>query len=176
MADAILLEEIGKHRTSVEKFAAAAEGIREDAWSIPREPGKWSPAQETRHLELIYRTLILELRRGKGVTPETFPPQREVFRVKFLPRILQGGWFPRGGVSPESAAPDDAPREKDEQIKQMKKQAAEFENAILETAASDPERYLRHPYFGALSLLEAVKVFSEHALHHLKNIKAAEGD
>jgi hypothetical protein len=53
-----------------------------------------------------------------------------------LPRILEGGWFPDGGRAPSTVVP------------------------------REQTRYVRHLYFGALTLSQSLRVCIEHTRHH----------
>ena len=74
--------------------------------------------------------------------------------------------FSSGAASPPAAQPDDAPREKGDVLEEVIEYARDFANAVVEAAAKDAARFVRHPYLGALSLHELVIVLTEHARHH----------
>ncbi len=171
MQQTLLHDEIKYHQSVVEAFIRCAEKVPDEHWNTSRTPGTWTPSQEVTHLERTYREYVIELRRGPDVTPETFPPQREVFRVKILPRVLKGNWFPTGAVSPDPVKPDEISLEKAQQLTGLGKRVAEFENTIIEIASSHPERQVRHPYFGALGLIELSRVLAEHTRHHMKKLQ-----
>jgi len=171
MQQPLLHDEIKNHQSVVETFIRCAEKVSDEHWNTFPAPGTWTSSQEVTHLERTYREYVIELRRGPDVTPDTFPPQREVFRVKILPRVLKGNWFPTGAVSPDPVRPDEIPREKSSQLAGLRKRAAEFEETIIEIASTHPERQVRHPYFGALGLVELSRVLAEHTRHHMKKLQ-----
>jgi hypothetical protein len=166
---------IDKHKEVVEEFIKKAMNVPNERWNIPRAKGKWSPSQEVKHLTLTYRSYIIELHRGPDVTPETFPAQREVYRVKLLPRVLKGNWFPTGAQSPDSVKPDNSVYEKNQQFAELRKRVTEFESQIMKVAESNPTRQIRHPFFGALGLSECIIVLSEHTRHHMNNLPVNDG-
>ncbi len=167
-------DEINYHQKAVKEFAQQAERVPGELWNISRAPGKWTPSQEVKHLELTYRGYVAEIRRGPDVTPETFLPPREVYRVKILPRVLKGNWFPSGAKAPDYVNPDSEYKDKADQLAGLRKWTAEFEKAVLEIAESNTNRQVRHPYFGSLTLVELVKVLAEHTRHHKKYLPAVD--
>src|SRR5258708_2969795 len=59
---------IADNRAAVEEFVAAARGVDAASWNRPRAEGKWSPAQVTEHLAIVYeynRKVVLGTA-GKG--------------------------------------------------------------------------------------------------------------
>ncbi|MQA91588.1 MAG: hypothetical protein GEU90_15425 [Gemmatimonas sp.] len=163
-----LVQALSRHRDAVELFIERAWPLSPADWITPRTQGKWTPAQEAMHLVLTYQAYLAELREGPAVTPETFAARLPGFRTEILPRILAGGWFPSGGVSPRTAQPDDARRDKADVLEELAACVRGFDQAVLEAAARDRHRFVRHPYFGTLRLDELVVVLAEHTNHHRK--------
>ena len=166
----LLSQAVLRRHGAIERFVECARRVPDAEWLTPRAAGKWPPAQEAMHLVLTYRAYTAEARNGPSVTPETFVARNPKLRTEVLPRILAGDWFPSGAVSPAVAQPDDAPREKEDVLHDLIKYGREFASAVVEAAAKDPARFVRHPYFGALSLHELVIVLAEHAHHHRKHL------
>ncbi len=168
--DLLFQDEMKYHKSAVEDFIRHAGIVPDELWNTPRAPGKWTPSQEVGHLILTYRGYVAEIRRGPEVTPETYLPPREVYRVKILPRVLKGNWFPTGATSPDYVNPDDGNYERTEQLTGLRKWVSEFENAIREIENENSSRQVRHPYFGSLTLVELLRVLAEHTRHHQKKM------
>lgn len=158
-----------RHRAAVEEFIQLACEIPDDLWET-RTGAQWSPAQEAAHLVLTCRVYAVEVTDGPAVTPATFPRRIAEFESKILPRIIAGGFFPRGGVAPAIVEPSDSPASREELLYDLRSSANVFETAVMETFAQQPGRYVRHPYFGALTLVEAVIVNAEHTRHHARRL------
>lgn len=45
---------LADNRAAIEEFVAAARGVDAAKWNTPRAEGKWSAAQITEHLALVY--------------------------------------------------------------------------------------------------------------------------
>lgn len=169
------LETIENHRAAIKEFIRRSEDVPGERWDRPRASGKWAPAQEVAHLVLTYRSYIIELLEGPVVTPDTYPARHVVLRARVLPRILKGNWFPSGGVSPEVTQPGTVSREKTALLKELSESVNGFESAAMEEAERNPGRYVRHPHFGALNLVDLIKVLTEHTKHHTKNLPGSTG-
>ena len=52
------------HRAAVREYADKAGAITSSLWFTPRAEGKWTPAEETRHLVLTYEALTRDLLEG----------------------------------------------------------------------------------------------------------------
>ena len=87
-------EVLAANRTAVNDLLAAAERTG-DAWTRPRAPGKWSPAQVVEH---VARALEESANVVAG-TPSKFPTfptvLRPIVRSLFFNRVLRKGAFPK---------------------------------------------------------------------------------
>lgn len=155
-----------EHAAVVAEVVRRAEALTPEAWRTPRAEGKWSPGQEVGHLVLAYAGFAGELRDGPDVTPETFAERIPGIRERALPRILEGGWFPSGGTSPRSAAPAEEPDAQEAALAALRENVALYDTEWMAAGARNPRRYVRHPFFGALTLEEHYRVVLEHTRHH----------
>ncbi len=46
---------IATQQTAADAFKAAAESVADNLWSVPRAPGKWTPAQVMDHVGIATR-------------------------------------------------------------------------------------------------------------------------
>ena len=154
---------LAAHRGAVEEFASRAARVGPDAWARPPAPEKWSPAELTEHLRLALAAVAQELAGGAGMRPVLPGWTRLLLRWSVLPRILGGGWFPKGARAPRETrptAPDGDPTQA------LRRLAAELERYESICRACPPRARLTHPYFGRLPLARANRLLAAHARHH----------
>ena len=156
---------LAAHAAAADDFVARAAAVAPEQWREPAAPGKWSPAQETQHLVLVYEALLRELRGGRGMRLQLRGWHRMLLRWAVKPRILRTGRFPTARapreIRPSERTPDQAPA-----VARLGRHAAEFAAAIERTRAATPGRRLTHPFFGWLSLEESVRFCEVHIRHH----------
>jgi hypothetical protein len=156
------------HRTACDELFKAAERTG-SAWSTPRAPGKWSPAQIIEH---VARSLDESAHAvaGKPSNFTSFPaPLRPIVRGLLFRRVLHKRVFPKAktfkAFDPEngSATPAEARRRLDEAI-------ARFEQACKARVSAG--QVMNSTVFGRVAV-EDYAVFQEiHAVHHRKQIPA----
>jgi len=154
------------HAAAVGDFVVRASAISADRWNVERAPGKWTPAQEAKHLALAYAAFARDLRGGPTLRLKGRWWQRRLWRWKVLPQILDGGRIPHGGRAPREARPLDRPGDQSELLAELGAQAREFEAAVIDTQQFQPRRRVMHPYFGALTLPQLVRFCTVHTQHH----------
>ncbi|HEY5220243.1 MAG TPA: DinB family protein [Gemmatimonadaceae bacterium] len=154
------------HTGAADDFAARANAIPGDRWDVPRAPGKWTPAQEAKHLVLGYGAYIRELHGEPTFRLKGRWWQRRLWRWTFLPRILASGQIMRAVRAPREVRPPDAPGDQTTLIAEFHSAIATFDTAVREVQHESPGQRVRHPYFGALTLTELVRFCTVHIRHH----------
>ena len=152
--------------TATNDFADRAAAVPPERWREPRTDGKWSPAQETHHLVLTYEVLLRELRGGRGMRLQLQSWQRLLLRWLVKPRLLRSGRFPRGVRAPREIRPSERVPDQEPLVARLRRHAAEFAAVVDRTRQTAPGRHLTHPFFGSLSLEEAVRMCEVHVRHH----------
>jgi hypothetical protein len=158
---------LADHAAAVRDFTARAGALSSDQWDVARAPGKWTPAQEAKHLALGYEAFVRDLRGGPTLRLKGRWWQRRLWRWRALPRILASARMPHGVRAPREARPPEQPGDQSTLLAELRAQVAEFEGAIMEMQLSQPHRRVTHPYFSFLTLPELVKLCTVHARHHM---------
>lgn len=171
MKKRLVFEDVAaEHRAEIEAFARTAERLDRAAWSVPREAGKWSPAQIVQHLILSYEAGLRELDGGVGLTLVVPWWKRIALRWTILPRILAGR-FPAGAPAPKEVRPKTAFDSPDEAVERLRFCAERFEARICEPHPARPAR-LTHSYFGRLKGPQILRFLAVHARHHHRQLAA----
>jgi hypothetical protein len=170
MADPI---DLADHRAAVAEYLARARAISTDRWLVPRGDGKWTPAEETRHLILTYRAFIADLRGEGTLRLKGTPLLRRIWRFIALPIILYGRRIPRAVRAPREIRPEGETGERDALLLELHRAVFDFEAVFAETCRSSPGKRLTHPFFGELSLRQAITVAAVHTRHHAAFLPAA---
>ncbi|HEV8449514.1 MAG TPA: DinB family protein [Gemmatimonadaceae bacterium] len=161
-----MTELLTDHGAAVRAFAAHASAIAPDQWNVERAPGKWTPAQEAKHLALAYAAFVRDLRGGPTLRLKGRWWQRRLWRWRVLPQILDGGRIPHGGRAPREARPPDRPGHQTELLAELATEVTQFEATVMDLQQSQPRRRVTHPYFGALTLPQLVRFCTVHTRHH----------
>lgn len=160
--DAMLRE----HRDAVAHFASRAELVPADRWLAPRAEGKWTPAEETRHIILSYQAIIADLRGERQMAPRTRGLQRLIWRAIGLGSIVWRRRIPRAVRAPREVRPPEERGSRDELLASLTRAVDEFERVFADAWEGSPRRTLAHPFFGAISLRQAMTVAIVHTRHH----------
>jgi hypothetical protein len=163
---------LADHGAAVRDFVARAGAIRPIEWDVPRGDGKWSPAQETKHLALGYEAFARDLCGGTPLRLKGRWWQRRLWRWRALPTILATDRLPTGVRAPREVRPPERPGEQSTLIAELRARVAEFEAAVVNAERTEPRRRVTHPYFNTLTLPELVKLCAVHARHHLAFLPA----
>jgi len=155
-----------RHHDAIASFAAHVRTLSDVETQTPRAPGKWTPAQETLHLTLSCRAFVCALDTGQQIALcVSAERSRELYQA-IVPRVLAGGWFPRGGTSPDVAMPEDAIPSTPLAVDELEAASGEFDRAVTSAFARDPSVLTTHPYFGPMLLPELVSFLTAHVEHH----------
>lgn len=161
-----LSELLSDHGAAVAEFVARARAVPPGRWLLPRGEGKWTPAQETRHLVLYYEAFNADLKGERRMSLKGSPLKRFEWRVFGLTQILWRRRIPVAVRAPREARPewDETPR--DELLPLFTERAREFDGLFIATWRAEPGRKVRHPWFGDLKLDHAIRMSSVHTRHH----------
>lgn len=157
-----------------------------ERWARPWGRDKWSPAQIVEHLTLVYEDAIRDLQGGEPVRPRVGPGWQKALRMFLLPHILFHRNFPLRARAPREwrpareasggdgagaggGAPEDAAAAEIVSATDALSDAAErFEDQAA--LALEEGRQLRHPYFGPVDALRAIRLAAVHLEHHRRQI------
>lgn len=154
------------HRAAVLEFVARARAIQADRWLLPRAEGKWTPAEETRHLVLTYHAFIADLKGERTLRLKGTPLLRRIWRLVALPIILYGRRIPRAVRAPREIRPDGETGERDALLLELQRAVADFEGVFVEISRANPGKSLTHPFLGELNLRQAIRLAAVHTRHH----------
>jgi hypothetical protein len=156
------------NRTAVSAFVTAARAISQSAWSTPRAPGKWSPAQVTEHVAIAYEVSrsIVNGQYSGGAPPRVLRP---VIRTLFLRPVLKAGRFTRRGKAPAPFQPSSSPGSVADVTARLNNAAAAFQRDIAAAAAAG-RTVIDHPFFGRLSLADYSRLQAIHTRHHAQQL------
>lgn len=157
------------HRAAVGDFLSAAERVAEAQWAVPREEGKWSPADIAEHLAIAYDVLIDEMNGGPGMRVVTTWWQRLLLDFTVVPKLLMTGEFPKGARAPREVRPANVPAAKDAAFARLRQRSEEF-NARIEAFAKNGSGRLTHAYFGKKKLIDVVRFCEVHVAHHRRQL------
>ncbi len=161
---------IEDYTRSTREFVEGSAKIGDDAWLLPRAPGKWSPAQEVEHITLAHELLAQQLAGGPAMRVVVHGWRRLALRWAVLPWILRTGRFPRGARAPREARPSAAPASRRVLIERLEKAATAVGGELAQGGDRGFSRRLDHPYFGAMSVAHAVRLSAVHTRHHLASL------
>jgi hypothetical protein len=157
---------LADHRAAVDEFFHRAAQVTSARWTTPRADGKWTPAEEVKHVVLTYEAFIRDLGGGPPMTLVRTRAWRLLARVVGLSSILWLGRIPRGARAPRETRPAEAPQDQQALVNDFREQTARFERIFLETWDREPARCVTHPYFGSLGLTQSLKMVTVHTRHH----------
>jgi uncharacterized damage-inducible protein DinB len=154
------------HRLAVDEFLARARQVSSARWNTARAPGKWSPAQEVKHVVLAYEAFIRDLEGGESMRLVGTPLKRALWRAVGLTSIVWLKKIPRGARAPRESRPPEAAMDQGELLAQLREQTDRFEAIFRETWDRDATRRVVHPYFGSLDLSDGMTMCTVHTRHH----------
>ncbi|MEX2177172.1 MAG: DinB family protein [Gemmatimonadaceae bacterium] len=157
---------LADHQAAVREFVDRANALPGERWLLPRAEGKWTPAQETRHLILFYEALAGDLRNERQMRVYGTPFKRRIWRWFALTQILWRKRIPVAVRAPREARPEgeDAPRH--ELLALFQDRAGQFDDLLAENWRQRPDHRVMHPWFGGLTLDHAARLSSVHTRHH----------
>lgn len=166
---ALLEEPLSEHAAALESFLRRASEVREEDWSRPRGPGKWSPAEVTEHVRLSFEVLLAELRDGTAMRIVVPAGKRFVLRRLLLPRIMRTGEFPKGARAPKEVRPTPTSATRADALARLAAAAREFGDACA-GLPNPRSRRLTHAYFGGIRVPTVLRFLARHTRHHEKQL------
>ncbi|HEY5061359.1 MAG TPA: DinB family protein [Gemmatimonadaceae bacterium] len=157
---------LDRNRVAVERLIAAAVDTPIGPWSVRLAPDKWTPAQHVSHIVLSYQAFTADVRDGRTARLIGSARQRLIWRAFGLSQVLWLGRIPPGARSPREMQPPDVPPERDALVHKLGSGVSEFEAAVRQVWRTMPKHRVAHPYFGSLSLGQAIRVCEVHTMHH----------
>ncbi|MCI0412895.1 DinB family protein [bacterium] len=165
----LLSEALKTHADAVAGFALAARNVPTGNWSPDQE--RWTAAQITEHLTLVYEVLLRELSGGSGMRIVTNFWQKALARWLVLRPILNSGIFPKGARAPKETRPMSVRADQQIAVATFEELAGAFQEKVQLVYSQDPNAKLTHAYFGAYTLDSAVLLCAQHVLHHCNHLK-----
>jgi hypothetical protein len=173
MSASRLAHRLSDHRAAVAECIARAQGVPPDRWLVPRAEGKWTPAQEARHLVLTYEAFLKDLRTGEHMQLRGTPWRRRVWKLVGLPSIIWRKRIPRAVRAPREARPDWETAAASTLLPELVRRTEEFETVFAEKWTGEPRRRVTHPFFGGLTLDDAIRLAAVHTRHHAAFLPAS---
>jgi hypothetical protein len=160
-------EAVQQHINTVQAFVDTALKLSSDTWLRPVEEGKWSPAEITEHLKMVYVASLRELNGGLGIKIRSSKFLQRLLRFLILPRILKTGKFPQGAKAPHEIRPGKVTEDRSAALAEFTSLAAEFQSAVTKQGT---EANLSHHVFGRLSAMEGLRLLTLHITHHQRQL------
>jgi len=164
-------EAVDEHRAALAAFFDAAERLRDDAWSAPWGPGKWTRAQVAEHLALTYEIAIRELTTGEGLRVRVTGVRQRLLRWVLMPHILFHRSLPIRVVAPREVRPPEVTMPRAALLRRLRELGVRWE-AEMERAIGAGGGGLTHPYFGTIPPVKAMRFMAVHIEHHTRQIAA----
>ena len=154
------------HVAAVREFVDRATAVSNPRWLVPRAEGKWTPAQETQHLILVYEACLRQLTEGTQMRLRGNALKRRIWRLIGLNSILWRKRIPVAARAPREVRPEDVTSGPDRLLPELRRRAGEFEVALARAWRNEPRRRMTHHMFGTLSLDQGIRLVSVHTRHH----------
>ena len=159
-------ELIADHAASAREFVARAERVGETRWLVPRAEGKWTPAQETRHLILAYDALLRDAGGQGKMGLKGNAVKRKIWRLVGLTSILWRKRIPVAARAPREARPEWEAAPASELLPIFQSRVEELASTIARLQKNEPGRTFTHPYFGDLAIEQTLTFLAVHNRHH----------
>lgn len=157
------------HRDAVERFVAQAGLVPAERWAEPRAEGKWSAAEITEHLSLLYDGVLQELAGGPGARVRVKGFKLLVLRLVVMPKFLGQGFVPKGVRAPKEVVPVAPNADRGASLARFEARALEFER-VIGAQLSDRKARISHPFFGRLTMSQGLRFVEVHLRHHTKQL------
>jgi hypothetical protein len=154
------------HAASVREFVAKADRIDEARWLMPRAEGKWTPAQEARHLILAYDVLLRDARGTGRMQLRGNWLLRRIWRTIGLTSILRRKKIPVAVRAPREARPEWESGSAAELVPLFRARAEELQSVISGLQKNEPRRTFTHPFFGQIAIDQTLTFLAVHNRHH----------
>lgn len=161
----LLRESLEDYARATNDFIAATDAVPTAAWARPRMEGKWSPAQEVEHITLAHELFGAQLAGAAPMRVLITGWRGVLVRSLVLPWILRTGRFPRARA-PREARPSPAPIDREVLMTRLEAAATMISADLERRGAAAHTTRLDHPYFGAMSLAQTLRLTTVHTRHH----------
>ena len=163
-SDRSLTAALEDYQRAKRDFITVVGSVPAAGWALPCAPGKWSPAQEVEHIALAHELFAAQLAGAPPMRVLVSGWKASVLRGVVLPWILRTGRFPRA-KSPREARPSAEADTPDALIARIEAAAAAVATHLA-TGESVRTRRVDHPYFGSMTLYQALVLSTVHTRHH----------
>jgi hypothetical protein len=171
-AEELLERRLDDHRAAVSEFIEKADALDPAQWLVPRGAGKWTPAQETRHLMLAFEAFTRDLEGGAPVRLRGNRFKRMLWRWVGLSSILWRQRIPVAVKAPREARPEWETADAATLLPQMRDCSEHFHEVLARVWRGEPRRTVTHPMFGPLTLDHAIRLMCVHTRHHAELLPA----
>jgi len=154
------------HANAVRAFVERASAIDVNRWLRPRAEGKWTPAQETKHVMLVYQLFLRQLIDGTPVRLRGTRVSRAIWRLIGLRPILYLGRIPMSVDAPREVRPESVTSSSREMIPELEGIADSFASAFTHAWRHVPGSVMMHPLVGKMSLDQGMRFLCVHTRHH----------
>ena len=161
-------ELLDDHAASAREFIAKAERVSAAQWLVPRAEGKWTPAQEARHLILAYDALLRDAGGTGKMRLKGNALKRRIWRLIGLTSILWRKRIPVAARAPKEARPEWEPAPASELLPVFHSRVSEFTEKIVHLQKNEPGKRFTHPYFGDIAIEQTLVFLAVHNSHHAK--------
>ena len=154
------------HQSAVREFIARASALDAKHWLKPRAEGKWTPAQETKHVLMAYGEFTRQLRESTPMRMHRSRVRRLLSRAIGLTSIL---WFKRIPVAvnaPREVRPDWIAVPASQLLPELQQRADEFDAQFEDRWRNEPQRRMTHYLFGRITLDQGMRLVTVHTRHH----------
>jgi hypothetical protein len=157
------------HAAALESFIQQASAINDARWLAPTDEGKWSPAEITEHVRLVYEVLHRELTGGEGLAPRVGGFLRAIFRRVFLPRILKSGRIARKVRAPKEIVPLNFERDRNRALARLREDAERFEKTLAGRSGTG-QPCVSHHLFGSFDAETGLRFVTIHLENHRRQL------
>ncbi len=161
------------NRLAVDEVVRLADSINKREWTTPIAEGKWSRAQHIQHVSLAYEALVRDVRDNSHARLIGTPAKRFAWRLLGLTQVLWLKQLPRGATSPREIRPPDASPVRAALLAELRERLATFEQVMRTAWSRDAGHRVMHPYFGPITLRQAIVLAAVHTRHHAAALTAA---
>jgi hypothetical protein len=170
-SNAALESLLADNRAAVDELTRVAADIPRKDWARPLGEEKWSAAQHVQHIVLAYETMVRDIRHGQRAQLKGTANQRRLWRLVGLPQVLWMRRLPRGAPSPREMRPSDSPPVRPALLAQLRDAVDDFDSAMRVAWRGTPGHRVLHPYFGEISLRQALVLAAVHTRHHIATLR-----
>lgn len=163
-------EVLARHHADIlDSYIRQASVLDEARWMVPIEAGKWSPAEITEHVRLVYEILHSELTGGTGLAPRVGGFVRAIFRRVFLPRILKSGRIARKVKAPKEIVPLKIEPNRKLALARLREDAERFEKTLAGHSGTG-HPCVTHHLFGSFDAETGLHFITIHLDNHRRQL------